>query len=559
MSYQEQQEQEIEALEAIYSEHEIHVESRDYPNISLSIQLKSNQYDDPTDDDFEVSLGITFPETYPDTIPEISLNGIEDVFSEERIEKSVRKLRATAEENVGMVMVFAVVSALQDEIGELVEVKKRAKDEIHEIEKEKKEAESRKKFEGTVVTPESFRAWKERFDAERKAEIDAAERERLALLAGRLTGRQLFLRDATLNLSDVTIIGDDEDVEIDESLFDNEELEGLDLDSEEDDDEKHENSPNFPPKPSRRLVLIIMSYNGFSAAHLPSTLQVKSQFDSEWRRFSIPLSNGAVSYDGFRSLVEKLHHLESLPFTLCYTSVGGDLLPITNDDNLRKSFESARPLLRLLIKRRGESWEEKYGYGTDSDRNRWRGISSLIAQKPPKRSYSISNPEDFRQVSAIIDVDIVPEAHRRVRLCKHGQERPLGFYIRDGTSVRVTERGVVKVSGIFISRLVDGGLAESTGLLGVNDEVLEVNGIEVLGKTLDQVTDMMVANAHNLIITVKPANQRNTLSRGPSQQGTPQQQQSDPIARPMQAMNGSSDGSYHPRQHDDSDSGDSDR
>jgi len=36
---------------------------------------------------------------------------------------------------------------------------------------------------------------------------------------------------------------------------------------------------------------------------------------------------------------------------------------------------------------------------------------------------------------------------------------------------------------------------------------------QVTGKTLDQVTDMMVANAHNLIVTVKPANQRATLTR----------------------------------------------
>ena len=64
--------------------------------------------------------------------------------------------------------------------------------------------------------------------------------------------------------------------------------------------------------------------------------------------------------------------------------------------------------------------------------------------------------------------------------------RPLGFYIRDGTSVRVTPAGLEKVPGIFISRLVPGGLAESTGLLAVNDEVLEVNGIEVAGKSLDQ-------------------------------------------------------------------------
>jgi len=90
-------------------------------------------------------------------------------------------------------------------------------------------------------------------------------------------------------------------------------------------------------------------------------------------------------------------------------------------------------------------------------------------------------------VSAIIDVDIVPETCRRVRLLKHGSDKPLGFYIRDGTSVRVTPAGLEKVPGIFISRLVPGGLAESTGLLAVNDEVLEVNGIEVNGKTLDQV------------------------------------------------------------------------
>lgn len=61
-------------------------------------------------------------------------------------------------------------------------------------------------------------------------------------------------------------------------------------------------------------------------------------------------------------------------------------------------------------------------------------------------------------------------------------------YFRDGTSFRVTPNGLEKHPGIFISRLVPGGLAESTGLLAVNDEVLEVNGIEVVNKTLDQVS-----------------------------------------------------------------------
>ena len=53
--------------------------------------------------------------------------------------------------------------------------------------------------------------------------------------------------------------------------------------------------------------------------------------------------------------------------------------------------------------------------------------------------------------------------------------------------MRQTNSGLKKVPGIFISRLVPGGLAEMTGLLSVNDEVLEVNGIDVYGKTLDQV------------------------------------------------------------------------
>lgn len=62
-----------------------------------------------------------------------------------------------------------------------------------------------------------------------------------------------------------------------------------------------------------------------------------------------------------------------------------------------------------------------------------------------------------------------------------------GILFRDGTSFRVTANGLEKQPGIFISRLVPGGLAEGTGLLAVNDEVLEVNGIEVAGKSLDQV------------------------------------------------------------------------
>uniref|UniRef100_T1IAA9 Uncharacterized protein n=3 Tax=Rhodnius TaxID=13248 RepID=T1IAA9_RHOPR len=231
-------------------------------------------------------------------------------------------------------------------------------------------------------------------------------------------------------------------------------------------------------------------------------VEVKTKFDAEFRRFSIPRSS-TPKYEELKALLEKVHNLAETAFLISYTDPrDGDLLPINNDGNLSRAIQNAKPLLRLIIQRKGESLEELNGYGTFKHKNL---ISSIWGTPGKSKSLAISNPHDFRQVSSIIDVDIVPATCRRVKLVKHGTERPLGFYIRDGTSFRVTQDGMQKVPGIFISRLVPGGLAESTGLLAVNDEVLEVNGIEVAGKTLDQVTDMMVANCWNLIITVKPA------------------------------------------------------
>ncbi|XP_075951546.1 partitioning defective 6 homolog beta [Anarhichas minor] len=244
-----------------------------------------------------------------------------------------------------------------------------------------------------------------------------------------------------------------------------------------------------------------------------SAVEVKSKFGAEFRRFSLDRSKPG-RFDEFYGLLQHVHRIPNVELLVGYADVHGDLLPINNDDNYHKAISTASPLLRLFLQRKEEA---DYTFGTNSlTRKKNTGLSAVLLRpdttrkKPP---VIISLPRDFRPVSSIIDVDILPETHRRVRLYKHGQEKPLGFYIRDGSSVRVTPQGLEKVPGIFISRMVPGGLAESTGLLAVNDEVLEVNGIEVAGKSLDQVTDMMIANSHNLIITVKPANQRNNVVR----------------------------------------------
>ncbi|KAM8751406.1 partitioning defective 6 homolog alpha isoform 1-T1 [Acanthopagrus schlegelii] len=278
--------------------------------------------------------------------------------------------------------------------------------------------------------------------------------------------------------------------------------------------------------------------------HTDNVVEVKSKFEAEYRRFALK-RNGPGGFREFYRLLQTIHRIPGVDVLLGYADIHGDLLPINNDDNFHKAVSSANPLLRIIITKKGRrvmvdrssslprshsgmdtfflrsssNQDEPIVFATNSLQRRKKGLGltalrttgSGSTHSRNKAGLMIGLPQNFRQISSIIDVDILPETHRRVRLHKHGTHKPLGFYIRDGVSVRVTPQGVEKVPGVFISRLVRGGLAESTGLLGVNDEILEVNGIDVAGKTLDQVTDMMVANSHNLIVTVKPANQRNNV------------------------------------------------
>ncbi|XP_030367054.1 partitioning defective 6 homolog beta-like [Strigops habroptila] len=266
-----------------------------------------------------------------------------------------------------------------------------------------------------------------------------------------------------------------------------------------------------------------------------SVIEVKSKFDAEFRRFAMKRS-GTGSFQDFYCLLQMVHQIPRVDVLLGYTDVHGDLLPINNDDNYHKALSSANPLLRVIIQKKAEC--DASVFTSNSLQRKKKGLLHPTHYRT-KTHLLIGMPQDFRQISSIIDVDTLPETHRRVRLHKHGSDKPLGFYIRDGVSVRVAPHGVEKVPGIFISRLVKGGLAESTGLLAMSDEILEVNGIDVASKSLDQVTDMMVANSHNLIITVKPANQRNNVIRSSKASGslsmsmdsTPSQQTPSPASQ----------------------------
>ena len=227
--YKQEQRDEIEAIESIYSE-EISVISENTHR--FTIPVKTEGYDEDEGDGWLVLLKFTFPDTYPDVIPEIEVeesDGIEDDLLREFKEA----MGTVAEENLGMAMVFTIVSAGIEWLGETNDRLKREAEEERKKLKELEEEEERKKLEGTKVTIESFLAWKAEFDSEmavHRKEKEAAKKDK-----NKKSGRELFMTDQNLIESDIKFLAEtgDEAVTVDESLF--EDLDDLDLDEDESD------------------------------------------------------------------------------------------------------------------------------------------------------------------------------------------------------------------------------------------------------------------------------------------------------------------------------------
>ncbi|VDO07789.1 unnamed protein product [Brugia timori] len=167
--------EELEALGVIYPD-ELEVTSNEYPNIALKISLQSHQGKE-VPAMFEVTLNLRLSADYPDVTPEIQVFGLKSTFSSERIKRVETILHNVAQENIGMPMIFTIVSALQVSLFFSVlhyflqylrsscreEIKKKIKWCFIKF------AQSSTQFTGTRVTPEVFTAWKKKFDVEIRA------------------------------------------------------------------------------------------------------------------------------------------------------------------------------------------------------------------------------------------------------------------------------------------------------------------------------------------------------------------------------------------------------
>ncbi|CAA6672667.1 unnamed protein product [Spirodela intermedia] len=202
--YTAEQEMEIEALEAILMDEFSEIDSREsgLGTDGRCFQiLLSPQYFDHSPyhselgtiklNDIQTQLALIFSHTtnYPDEPPLLNLKSIRGLKQED-LAKLKEKLQQEASENLGMAMVYTLVTSAKEWLTE-----KFGQDETVEDDDEDDSAKEDIIIpHGEPVTVETFMAWRERYEAEL-----ALERAKLmpesALVAPkekRLTGRQWF-------------------------------------------------------------------------------------------------------------------------------------------------------------------------------------------------------------------------------------------------------------------------------------------------------------------------------------------------------------------------------
>ncbi|XP_011072467.1 RWD domain-containing protein 1 [Sesamum indicum] len=228
--YKQDQDMEIEALEAILMDDfkEIHSSESNLNTSNRCFQITLSPQDDELDESTNppVRLALIFSHTekYPDEPPLLSLKSLKGIPTAD-LKVLKEKLEQEAAENLGMAMVYTLVTSAKEWLSERfsedagvedAEEDEAAKDEIivpH----------------GEPVTVDSFLAWRERFEAEL-----ALERAKLmpdsALTAPKekkLSGRQWFESGRASSKGSAPVAEgsdeDEEDIDFDDDDFEDDE------------------------------------------------------------------------------------------------------------------------------------------------------------------------------------------------------------------------------------------------------------------------------------------------------------------------------------------------
>jgi len=223
--------QELEALDSIYGSEELKIFSKDFPNIVLEVIVRTDNPSTSFDCLSSIAIQFSLPVDYPNVVPEIELvcNYKSELESSEcRDEDDLNEILANlkktiysfASENIGMPMLFNLISEFQERLVKTAENLIKSAADHEEKQRLKAERDEQARYEGTRVTAELFNKWRSAFMEEMQSKKKEESRAKL-LEAGRMTGKQLFLSDKTLDISDLQFLNlaDTKTMEIDETLF----------------------------------------------------------------------------------------------------------------------------------------------------------------------------------------------------------------------------------------------------------------------------------------------------------------------------------------------------
>ncbi|RYO95749.1 hypothetical protein DL764_007602 [Monosporascus ibericus] len=228
----EEQVEEREVLESIFPDEITDISETEF---RISITLELPEEDEQASTPPVMLLHVRYPESYPDEAPMLDLSAPQTTqqsqpqhphfnISEDK-QQLLAGLEETARENLGMAMVFTLVSSVKEAAEQLMAERREGAARVREEELLAAERVENAKFHGTPVTREAFARWREGFLREMEEARARAEEERLAELKRarvkepvKLTGRQLWERGLAGKGEGEGDEGEDDDAELAEDV-----------------------------------------------------------------------------------------------------------------------------------------------------------------------------------------------------------------------------------------------------------------------------------------------------------------------------------------------------
>ncbi|KAA8648609.1 hypothetical protein EYZ11_001568 [Aspergillus tanneri] len=162
----EDQIEEREVLDSIFPDEITDISDTSY-RISVTLDTPENDIEETQQP--ILMLQVSYPTDYPDVAPDLEISAPPNAPKHPRLDiqedrdRLLEALQPTIEENIGMAMVFTLVSALKESAEQLMSERVNAVHAQKEMEAAKAEEEENKKFHGTAVTRESFLEWQAKF------------------------------------------------------------------------------------------------------------------------------------------------------------------------------------------------------------------------------------------------------------------------------------------------------------------------------------------------------------------------------------------------------------